>query len=110
MPDDGRGGPDPRRARGVVLNPALRRLSQTAVQAIKETALGQFGPGVEVWPFGSRVRDTARGGDIDLLVVPSSPLRSRARAAAEFAAALHWRLGDRRIDVAIDDGSGTLPS
>ncbi len=84
------------------------RLSETAAQVIRETAARQFGRDVEVWLFGSRVRDSARGGDIDLLVVPLSPLDSRARAAAEFAAALQWQLGDQRIDVVIDDGSGTL--
>jgi predicted nucleotidyltransferase len=64
---------------------------------------------VEVWLFGSRVRDSVRGGDIDLMVVPKLPLESRARAAAEFTAALQWRLGDQRIDVIIDDRSRPLP-
>jgi predicted nucleotidyltransferase len=63
---------------------------------------------VEVWLFGSRVRDEARGGDIDLLIAPKRPPQSRARAAAEFAAALQWQLGDQRIDVVIDDGAGDL--
>jgi len=84
------------------------RLSETAAPTIRETAARQFGAGAQVWLFGSRVRDAARVGDIDLLVVPSSPPDSRARAAAEFAAALQWQLGDQRIDVVIDDGSGTL--
>lgn len=85
------------------------RLSKTATEVIKETAARQFGPGVEVWLFGSRVRDTARGGDIDLLVVPEVPPKSHARAAAEFAAALQLQIGDQRIDVLIDDRSRTLP-
>jgi|APFre7841882724_1041349.scaffolds.fasta_scaffold31014_2 predicted nucleotidyltransferase len=85
------------------------RLSETAARVIRETAARQFGAGAQVWLFGSRVRDAARGGDIDLLVVPAMPPASRARAAAEFAAALQWQLGDQRIDVVIDDGSGALP-
>jgi hypothetical protein len=36
-------------------------------------------------------------------------LESGARAAAEFAAALQWRLGDQRIDVVIDDRTRPLP-
>jgi predicted nucleotidyltransferase len=84
------------------------RLSKTAGQVIKETAVRHFGPGVELWLFGSRVRDDVRGGDIDLLVEPKRPPESRARAAAELAAALQWQLGDQRIDVVIDDGAGDL--
>jgi len=84
------------------------RLSDATARVIKETAVRQFGPEVEVWLFGSRVRDEARGGDIDLVVALKRAPDSRARAAAEFAAALQWQLGDQRIDVVIDDGSGTL--
>jgi len=61
-----------------------------------------------VWLFGLRVQDSARGGDIDLLVVSTLPLESWASAEAEFAATLEWRLGDQRIDVVIDDRSRTL--
>jgi predicted nucleotidyltransferase len=85
------------------------RLPESTARVIKQTAVHQFGPGVEVWLFGSRVRDEARGGDIDLLVALEHPPESRAKAAAEFAAALQLQLGDQRIDVVIDDGSGTLP-
>jgi len=85
------------------------RLSEAAAQVIKETAVRQFGPWVEVWLFGSRLRDDARGGDIDLLVAPKRVPESRTKAAVEFAAALQWQLGDQRIDVVIDDGAGDLP-
>jgi len=109
VPDDGRGRPHPQCARGVVLSKHSVRLSEAATQVIKDTAASQCGPGVEVWLFGSRVRDSVRGRDIDLMVVPKLPLESRARAAAEFTAALQWRLGDQRIDVIIDDRSRPLP-
>jgi predicted nucleotidyltransferase len=85
------------------------RLADSATGVIRETAERVFGPGVEVWLFGSRVDDAARGGDIDLLVVPATPPASRARSSAEFAAALQWHLGDQRIDVIVDDGSGRSP-
>jgi len=34
------------------------------VDAVKET----FGPDAKIWLFGSRVDETKRGGDIDLLI------------------------------------------
>jgi len=63
---------------------------------------------VEGWLFGSRVRDSARGENIDLLVVPKRPRVSQSRAAAEFLAALQWQPGDQRIDVVIDNRSDAL--
>lgn len=44
------------------------RLKPEAIAAIREE-VARADPGAEVWLFGSRVDDHARGGDIDLLVV-----------------------------------------
>ena len=109
VPDDGRGRPDPQCARGVVLKVSLMRLSKPAPEVIKETASRPFGPGVEVWLFGSRVQDSARGGDVDLLVVLNRPLVSQAKTTAEFPAEQQWQLVDQRIDVVMDDRSQAIP-
>ena len=44
------------------------RLSASEVSAIREE-IGRLDPKAEVYLYGSRVDDTARGGDVDLLVV-----------------------------------------
>jgi len=54
--------------RGVSRQNANMRLSATDISAIREE-IGRLDPEAEVYLFGSRVDDTARGGDIDLLVL-----------------------------------------
>lgn len=51
--------------------------------------------------FGSRTDDARRGGDIDLLVEPDVPMSadSRLDAKLKMLAALHRRLGERKIDL-----------
>lgn len=69
------------------------RLNAQQIQAIHDTAAEMFGG-------GSRVDDSQRGGDLDLL---DWVLANRPSAAARFAAKLQRRIGDRRIDVLIID-------
>lgn len=79
------------------------RLTDYQAQSIHETAEQMFGANARVYLFGSRVDDTQRGGDIDLLVEVDHVIENRPSAAARFAAKLQRRLGDRRIDVLIVD-------
>lgn len=44
------------------------RLATETVQVIRDAVL-RVDPQAEIWLFGSRVNDAARGGDIDLLIV-----------------------------------------
>jgi predicted nucleotidyltransferase len=68
----------------------------------------QLGPNAVVRLFGSRVDDTQRGGDIDLLIEPNLPLENRIQAECKLAARLFIRLGGRKVDVLIKDP--TMPS
>jgi predicted nucleotidyltransferase len=52
-----------------------------------------------VWLFGSRTDDTARGGDLDLLVESPVPVPHPARLLAAIGARLEMALGERRIDL-----------
>ena len=78
------------------LTPATRRI-------IKELVLEVFGPNATVRVFGSRANDEARGGDIDLLVECSEPVKDRLRKTLALTARLQSRLGDQRIDVIVAD-------
>jgi uncharacterized protein len=77
------------------------RLTRQQVDTIRQAAETAFGVGTVVTLFGSRVDDSKRGGDIDLLVRPTDqdhPLRRKLR----FLALLEEALGERKIDVVIE--------
>lgn len=61
------------------------RLSTAQTQLILDCVHAQFGVDAEVLLFGSRLDDTARGGDVDLLVESFSPATVRQRAFAIIA-------------------------
>lgn len=52
----------------------------------------------QIYLFGSRVDDTAKGGDIDLLVLSKS---IDLMAKLDILAQLHLKLGERKIDIAV---------
>ena len=78
------------------------RLTPEQTRLIKQHAAELFGPQAEVRLFGSRLRDDARGGDIDLLVTCPSPVSRPALLPAQLAARLQMALGDQRIDVVLE--------
>ena len=79
------------------------RLTPETRQVIKESVQYIFGPNATVCVFGSRTNDEARGGDIDLLVECSDPVKDRLRKTLSLTARLQRRLGDQRIDVIVAD-------
>lgn len=87
------------------------RLTETQRQAIPRILRRHFGTQAEIRLFGSRVDDSARGGDIDLYIEPDSDdadalIDAKLRALAE----LHRELGDQKIDLVIKRaGSETRP-
>jgi predicted nucleotidyltransferase len=66
---------------------------RTLLQAIQAAD-----PAAEVWLHGSRVRDEARGGDIDLLVLSQ---RLGLSDKLNLLARMHAALGEQRIDLTI---------
>ncbi len=79
------------------------RLTTEDKRAIEQAARECFAPGSVIRLFGSRLDDTRRGGDIDLLVEPPVPLAPRdlVERRNRFVARLYRLLGERRIDVLI---------
>jgi len=83
------------------------RLNPEQVKAIKQETEHFFGARAEVWLFGSRVDDAAKGGDIDLYICPGiSNADQLAAARFAFLARLKRRIGDRRIDLVLQRSGG----
>jgi predicted nucleotidyltransferase len=79
------------------------RLTALERHAIREAALRHFGVAPRL--FGSRLDDSRRGGDIDLLVETRLPADQAVRHKLDLLAELWLALGERKIDVLLDDGS-----
>ncbi len=77
------------------------RLSLQHAAAIKQLAAELFGAGAQVRLFGSRVDDTARGGDVDLLVELDAPIDQPAWAAAGLSSRVSRLMDGRRVDVVV---------
>jgi uncharacterized protein len=69
------------------------------VQASREV----FATGTAVYLFGSRVDDSKRGGDIDLLVETAMPMTppELVEHRTRFVARLYRMLDEQRIDIVI---------
>ncbi len=75
------------------------RLTTEQQQTIRNGVSTLFSSPVEVFLFGSRVDDTAKGGDIDLLIVLPEPVENHALTVARVSARLSILLGGRKVDV-----------
>jgi len=79
------------------------RLTPFQKKAIQSTATEVFGAQAKVWLFGSRVDDSKRGGDIDLLIQSEdAPAREILLQKIRFLTTLERLLGERRVDVVIE--------
>ncbi|WP_445372614.1 nucleotidyltransferase domain-containing protein [Methylomonas sp. HW2-6] len=85
------------------------RLSQSQVQAIRESVLCNFGEDAHAWLFGSRVRDDEKGGDIDLYIeVQAQSAADLITSKLKFLRYLHKRLGDQKIDAVLRKANGSI--
>ena len=79
------------------------RLTEHQRRIIQEAAKDLFGGDAEVRVFGSRADDSARGGDIDLLIKTRlNEADAVVRAELAFQARLQEALGEQKIDVLVD--------
>ena len=88
------------------------RISTKEKEVIVQEARNEFGNEVRVILFGSRVNDLARGGDIDLMIIPLPNEASQLyRKKIRYLVHLKEKLGDQKIDVLIcqpDDSRGII--
>ena len=72
------------------------RLRKEEIEIIK-TTVGKHLPATDVYLFGSRVDDSKRGGDIDILIIGAED--EDRSALREIRIELKDRLGDQKIDL-----------
>ena len=75
------------------------RLTDHQARSIRQLALEVAGTHARVRVFGSRLEDTARGGDVDLMLELPEPVANPALVAAQFSAKVIRLMHGRRVDV-----------
>lgn len=85
------------------------RLTDEQRIVIKQSVARIIGADSKVWLFGSRADDTKLGGDIDLLIETPHALSGKATLLCRLEGALVMGLGDRKIDVLLNDRSTSAP-
>ena len=74
------------------------RLKKQEIQTILQVAQNIYGQKVKVYLFGSRLDNTKRGGDIDLLIRTDDEKKG-VLARIRMIAQLKYLLGDQKIDI-----------
>ncbi len=77
------------------------RLTDEQMEAIRQSARQIGGELARVRVFGSRLDDSARGGDLDLMLELPEPVDNPALMAAQLAARASRVLHGRKVDVLI---------
>ena len=74
------------------------RLQKQEIHTILHVARNIYGEKVKVYLFGSRLDNTKRGGDIDLLIRTDEEKKG-VLARIRMIAQLKYLLGDQKIDI-----------
>lgn len=77
------------------------RLTPDQINTIREATASVAGQAARVWLFGSRVDDTALGGDVDLLLELDAPVEEPAMLAAQLSARVSRAMSGRGVDVVV---------
>lgn len=77
---------------------------------IRQAVAEAFGKNTKIWLFGSRIDDSKRGGNIDLLIRPDPEaendlLLRKIRLLSQ----LERTLGERKIDIVIERHTDSRP-
>ena len=86
------------------------RLSQQSQTIIHQAVFRRFGDRAQVRLFGSRLDDSAKGGDIDLHVRVQGEVGNPIWEASLLAAQLQRQLDGRKVDIRLlDEMHDVLP-
>ena len=85
------------------------RLTADQAEVIRTAVREVYGEDSRLWLFGSRVDDTRRGGDIDLLVRPDSSGGYALMDKIRLLGKLERGLGERKIDIVIETQDDQRP-
>lgn len=77
------------------------RLTTTQIAIIRDGVAQLAGDSARVWLFGSRVRDDARGGDVDLMLELDEAVAEPAQLSARLAARVSRAMHGRKVDVLV---------
>lgn len=77
------------------------RLTANQIDFIRQLANQLAGARAQVRVFGSRLDDTAKGGDLDLLLELPEPVENPAMLAANMSAKVSRSVYGRKVDVLI---------
>lgn len=77
------------------------RLTDNQTQIIRQLASQVAGSHSRVRVFGSRLDDTAKGGDLDIMLELKEPVENPALMAAQMATKVSRAMHGRKVDVLI---------
>lgn len=77
------------------------RLTTDQISSIRRIVADTAGTSAQVRLFGSRLRDDATGGDLDLLVELPFAVEHPAALSARLATRISRTMHDRRVDVLV---------
>lgn len=84
------------------------RLTSEEITVITDAIHQAFGQQARVWLFGSRVDDSKKGGDIDLLVEPPADCDNLLDKKLKALVAIQLKLGEQKIDLVIANNPDRL--
>lgn len=77
------------------------RLTSSQIEIIRQAARQELGERVRVILFGSRVHDSRRGGDVDLMIEVPDPVPEPALSTARIASRISRAMHGRQVDVVL---------
>ena len=77
------------------------RITPEQIRVIRQGTAEFAGEQARVWLFGSRVRDDARGGDVDLMLELDEAVAEPAQLAARLGVRVSRAMDGRKVDVLV---------